>query len=53
MWRPISFKLAVEDFGTGYFGREHKDHLMSAMKIYYENITTDCDRKLYCNIEMK
>ena len=38
--RPISIILVVENFGIGYVGREHADNLMSALEIYYENITT-------------
>ena len=53
VWRTISFKLLVEDFGIGYVGRYHADHLMSARNMYYENITTDWEGKLYCGITMK
>ena len=53
VWRPISFTLVVDYFGIGYVGRENTDHLMSALKMYYENITTDWKGKLYCSITMK
>ena len=36
MLRPISFTLIVDDFGIGFVRREHADHLMSALKMYYE-----------------
>ena len=35
VWRTISFKLVVDEFEIGYVGREHADHLMSALKMYY------------------
>ena len=41
VWKTISFALALENFGIRYVGREHADHLMSALKIYYEKITID------------
>ena len=53
VWRIISFTLVVEHFGIGYVEREHPDHLMSALKMYYENITTYWEGKLYCVITMK
>ena len=53
MWRPISFTLVVDNFGIGYVGRDHADHLMSALEIYYKNITTDWEGKLYFGITMK
>ena len=40
-WIPILFKLLVDNFVIGYVGQEHADHMMSALKIYYEKITTD------------
>ena len=36
VYRPISFTFSVEYFGIGYVGQEQSDHLMSALKIYYE-----------------
>ena len=35
VWRPISFILAVDDFGIGHIGKEHADHLMSVLKMNY------------------
>ena len=43
----------MDDFEIVYVGQEHIDHLMSALKIYYENITTDWEGDLYCGITMK
>ena len=31
-WQPIQFTLEVDDFGVKYTGKEHANHLMSAMK---------------------
>ena len=53
VWRPISLTLVVDNFGIGYVGWEHVDHLISALKMYYKNITTDWRGKLYCGITMK
>ena len=36
MWRTISFTLVVEMFVIGYVKQENTDHLMSALKMYYE-----------------
>ena len=44
--------MVEEDFGFGYIGQEHADHLMNTLKIYYENITTDWEGKLYFGITM-
>ena len=38
--RPISFTLVVDDFGVKYVGKEHLDHLISALRDAYE-ITVD------------
>ena len=40
-------------FGVGCVERERTYHLMDALKMYYENITTDWEGKLYCGIKMK
>ena len=47
VWRNISLILVVKDFGIVYAGKEHGDNLMSALRMYYKNITTDCKGKLY------
>ena len=53
VWIPISLTLVVDDFGMGYVGQEHADQLTSALKMYYENNTTDWEGRLYCGITMK
>ena len=40
VWRPVLFILVGEVFWIGYVGRDNPDHLMSALKTFYENITT-------------
>ena len=37
VWRHISFTLVEGKHSIGYFGREHADHMMSILKIYYKN----------------
>jgi hypothetical protein len=34
-WRPICFTLVVDDFGVKYVGREHAEHLLSAIEEDY------------------
>ena len=34
-WRPICFSLVVDDFGVKYVGREHAEHLLSAIEDHY------------------
>ena len=53
VWHPISFTLVVNNFGTGYDGCYHADHIMGALKIYYEIITTDWEVSLYCGVTTK
>ena len=43
----------MDDFGIGYVGRDHPDHLMSALKMYDKKITTYWQGKLYCSITIK
>jgi hypothetical protein len=38
--RPVTFSLVVDYFGIKYVGREHLEHLLSALRDQYE-ITTD------------
>ena len=48
-WRPICFSLVVDDFGVKYVGKEHADHLVSALKEDYE-LETDWEGTKYCGI---
>jgi hypothetical protein len=51
-WRPIKFSLVVDDFGIMYVGREHAEHLKTALEENYE-ISTDCTGGLYCGIKLQ
>ena len=44
--RPISFTLLVDNVGIGYVGQDHADHLMSVIKMNYENIKIDWEVNL-------
>ena len=43
----------MDNFGIGYVVWEHADHLMSALKMYYEKITTYREGRVYYGINMK
>lgn len=47
--RPIAFSLVVDDFGIKYTGKEHADHLISALRELYE-ITIDWTGSKYLGI---
>jgi endonuclease I len=50
--RPITFTLVVDDFRIKYVGKEHADHLLQALKQYYE-VTEDWTGALYCGIKLE
>jgi hypothetical protein len=50
--RPITFMLAVNDFGVKYERQEDIDHLIACIKQNYE-LTIDWDGNLYCGIGLK
>ena len=50
--RPIWFKLAVDDFGVKYIGREHAEHLMTVLKKHY-NMKEDWKGELYYVMTLK
>ena len=52
-WRPIQFVLVVDDFGVEYIGRDHAEHLISALRTHYEAVSTDWEGSLYCGITLK
>eukprot|EP00957_Ditylum_brightwellii_P020515 1546763-Ditylum_brightwellii.AAC.1 len=35
-WRPVTFSLAVDDFGIKYVGKENALHLLNTLKQWYE-----------------
>jgi hypothetical protein len=48
-WRPVVLVLIVDDFGIEYLGKEHAEHLLSALRDNY-TITTDWTGKRYAGI---
>jgi hypothetical protein len=50
-WQPISFALAVDDFGIKYIGKEHAQHLINTMKQDYK-IKEDWDGNQYLGITL-
>ena len=48
-WRPICFSLVEEDFGVKYVGKEHTEHLVSAITSHYE-ATVEWDGTKYLGL---
>jgi hypothetical protein len=48
---PILFSLVVNNFGVKYMGKQHADHLFSALEQHYE-AATDWEGKLYCGLTL-
>ena len=46
VWRPITFALIVDDFGIKFEGENQNNHLVSALKKYYD-ITVDWKGELF------
>lgn len=51
-WRPITFVLIVDDFGIEYVGKEHAEHLLDALKQFYDNITVDWEGSKFAGIDL-
>lgn len=49
--RPICFCLVVDDFGVHYVGREHAEHLLSALQDKY-TVTTDWSGRKYLGLTL-
>ena len=49
--RPVVFVLVVDDFGVQYVGKEHAEHLMSALKKKYP-IVEDWKGERFCGIKL-
>jgi hypothetical protein len=49
--RPVTFTLAVNNFGIKYVGKEHVDHLLQALKQEHE-VTENWTGALYCGITL-
>jgi hypothetical protein len=50
--RPVQFTLVVDDFGIKYVGQDHLNHLIKALKKFYE-VSVDESGSLYCGISLK
>jgi hypothetical protein len=50
--RPISFSLVVDDFTVKYVGKQHADHLRSALLKTYD-LTTDWSGTVYSGMTLK
>jgi len=50
-WRPITFTLAVDNFGVKYVGKEHADHLVASLKTKYK-LVEDWAGDLYCGTKL-
>ena len=50
-WRPIAFSLVVDDFGVKYVGKEHAEHLISALHDY--DISTDWHGTKYIGLTLE
>jgi hypothetical protein len=50
--RPIAFSLVVDDFAIKYVGKQHADHLQTALLKIYE-LTTDWAVKVYSGMTLK
>ena len=48
----IQFTLVVDDFGIKFVGKEHTDHLLSALKKYYTH-DIGWTGSLYCGITLE
>ena len=49
-WRPISFVLIVDDFGIKYVGKQHAEHLLTALCQYYK-VTMDWTGSKFAGID--
>jgi hypothetical protein len=49
--RPISFSLAVDDFGVKYVGQKHTQHLISALEDLY-TVSSNWNGQLYCGVTL-
>jgi hypothetical protein len=51
-WRPICFRLCVDDFGVKYVGTSHADHLIKTLMEHYE-IFSDWAGKHYIGLTLQ
>ena len=52
VWRPITFALAVDDFGVKFTGDCHANHLISTLKKDYD-VTIDWKGELFVGIKLE
>ena len=50
--RPTQFTLLVDDFGIKYVRQENIDHLLIALRKYFE-VSVDEEGSLYCGITLE
>jgi hypothetical protein len=50
--QPLSFSLVVDDFAVKYVGKQHADHIQSALLETYE-FTTDWSATVYSCMTLK
>ena len=50
-WRPVQFKIVVDNFGVKYVGEEHAQHLKHTLEENY-TVTTEWDGKQYIGITL-
>jgi hypothetical protein len=49
--QPIMLSLVIDDFGVKCVGKQHADHLFSALEAHYK-AATDWEGKLYCGLTL-
>ena len=51
VWRPITFALAVDDFGIKTVSTQHAKHLKATLERHYE-VSGDWKGELFCGITL-
>ena len=52
-WRPITFTLVADDFGIKYVGREHAQHLITALQEQYSRVVVEWEGERYCGLKLE
>jgi len=50
-WRPVIFALIVDNFAIQYTGRQHAEHLLSALQEHYD-VSTDWDATKFAGVDL-
>ena len=50
--RPVMFCLPVDNFGIGYVGEHHAQHILAKLQEHY-TVTTDWEGKKYADIDLE